>query len=87
MKKVYKLEQLEELKQKYTKEVIESVKEVIVVINESYGTDRDVDKDLGGYILLAESEEDITDIKEYISYRCGGINKKYIFDNYEIRKE
>lgn len=62
MKKVYKLEQLEELKQKYSKEVIKEAEEIITILDENYGVDRNLE-DLGGYIIIAESEEDIADIK------------------------
>lgn len=48
MKKLWKLEQLEELKSKYTKEVLQSIKEVITVLNENYGWEfRNVDEELG----------------------------------------
>lgn len=63
MKKLYKLEQLEALKEGYTKEVMENIEEVIITINENYGADRDVDKDLGGYVVILESEEDVAVIK------------------------
>lgn len=63
MKKVYRLEQLEELKQKYTKEVVQSIEEIEIKINENYRVDRDVDKDLEGYFAVLESGEDIQSIK------------------------
>ncbi|OOM70023.1 hypothetical protein CLPUN_53550 [Clostridium puniceum] len=63
MKKIYKLEQLEALKEGYTKEVMESIEEIIITINENYGAGRDVDKDLGGYVVILESEEDVAEIK------------------------
>lgn len=63
MKKLYKIEQLEPIKERYTNEVMESIEETIITINESYGASRDVDKDLGGYVVILESEEDVTEIK------------------------
>ncbi|EKQ55884.1 MULTISPECIES: hypothetical protein [unclassified Clostridium] len=60
---LYKKEQLEELKEKYLKEVIEEVEEIITLLNDNYGANRDVDKDLGGYIALLESKEDVAEIK------------------------
>lgn len=63
MKKLYKFEQLEVLREEHKKEVIESIEEVIVTINENYGLDRDVDKDLGGYVAILESEEDVEELK------------------------
>lgn len=65
MKKVYLKEQLKELRG-YRVEVINSVSEVIDILNENYGEDRDVDKDLGGYVLIAENIVDIEVIKKDI---------------------
>lgn len=63
MIKLYKKEQLVELKQKYSKEVIEEAEEIITLLDENYGANRDVDKDLGGYVALLESKEDVAEIK------------------------
>ena len=52
--KIWKEEQLNLLKG-YPKEVVDSVNETIGILNENYGTHRDVDKDLGGYIQVIES--------------------------------
>lgn len=66
MKKVYKLEQLEMLKVVYAKEIIKSIEDVIIIINENYGEDREIDKDLGGYVVILESKEDVAVIKANI---------------------
>ncbi|NAS19322.1 hypothetical protein GND98_016025 [Clostridium butyricum] len=67
MKKLYKLEQLEELKSKYTKEVLQSIEETITVLNENYGGEsRNVDEDLGGYVILIDNEEEVNSIKSDI---------------------
>ena len=66
MIKLYKQEQLEDVKQKYSKEMIQEAEEIITLLDENYGINRDVDKELGGYILIAESEEDVVDIKANI---------------------
>ena len=63
MIKIYKQEQLEDVKQKYSKEMIKEAEEIIILLDENYGIYRDVDKDLGGYIALLESREDVTEIK------------------------
>ncbi|ELC8428491.1 hypothetical protein QYZ59_07610 [Clostridium perfringens] len=47
----------------YPKKIIKSIKELISLINENYGENRDVDKDLGGYILVVESLEDVEELK------------------------
>jgi hypothetical protein len=63
MIKLYKKEQLEELKEKYSKEVLEEAEEIIRLLDNNYGANRDVDKDLGGYVALLESKEDVSEIK------------------------
>ena len=51
MKKVYLKNQLKG----YTIEVISNVLDVINVLGENYGANRDIEKDLGGYIVIAEN--------------------------------
>lgn len=63
MIKLYQKKQLEELKQKYSKEVIEEAEEIILLLDYNYGTNRDVDKELGGYITILESKEEVAEIK------------------------
>lgn len=60
MKKLWKLEQLEKLKSKYAKEVLQSIKEVITVLNENYGgsESRNVDSDKK-YILNPREAESV----------------------------
>ncbi|MCX0379530.1 hypothetical protein LI055_07840 [Clostridium perfringens] len=62
MKKTYLKKQLEELSN-YPIEVIKSISETIDILNENYGENRDVDKDLGVYILVVESVEDVKELK------------------------
>ncbi|EGT0000735.1 hypothetical protein [Clostridium perfringens] len=62
MKKIYLKKQLEELSD-YSGAVIKSIYETIDILNENYGENRDVDKDLGGYVLVVESLEDIKELK------------------------
>ena len=45
-------------------EVKKSIKEAINILDESYGADRKIDEDLGGYILIVEKKTDIKAIKE-----------------------
>lgn len=67
MKKLYKLEQIEELKSKYEKEVLQSIEEVITVLNENYGGEfRNVDDELGGYVILIDNEEEVKSIQSEI---------------------
>lgn len=63
MKKVYKESQLVELKNLQS-EVIERIKATIDILNENYGANRDIETDLGGYILIAENIVDIEIMKQ-----------------------
>ena len=58
MKKIYKENQLLEVNN-IPSEVIESIKVTIYVLNENYGVNRDVESDLGGYVLIIENIVDI----------------------------
>lgn len=62
MKIIYLKEQLKE----YPIEVIKSISEIIDILNENYGENRDVDKDLGGYVLVVERLEDVKELKNGI---------------------
>ncbi|TBX14687.1 hypothetical protein BFS06_13345 [Clostridium perfringens] len=48
---------------KEQKEVIFIIKKLIKTLDENYGENRNVDKDLGGYVLIAESIEDVKELK------------------------
>lgn len=63
MIKLYKKEQLEEIKAKYSNKMIKEVEEIISLIDENYGANRHVNKELGGYILIAQSKEDVAEMK------------------------
>lgn len=39
-------------------EVQEEIKELLVILDSEYGADRDVDKDLGGFVALIEVKQD-----------------------------
>ena len=63
MKKVYKESQLVELKN-LQPEVIERMKATIDILNENYGASRDIESDLGGYVVIAENIVDIEILKQ-----------------------
>lgn len=63
MKKVYNESQLVKLNS-IPVEVIEFVREIIVILNKAYGEDRNVESDLGGYVLIAENIVDIEILKQ-----------------------
>lgn len=54
MKKIYKESQLLQMNN-IPSEVIESIKVTIDILNENYGENRDIEADLGGYIVIAEN--------------------------------
>ncbi|WP_243289591.1 hypothetical protein WHY21_14635 [Clostridium perfringens] len=62
MKKIYLKKQLRDLSD-YPIEVIKSISETIEILNENYGESRDLDKDLGGYVLVIEILEDIKELR------------------------
>ncbi|MDU2291793.1 MAG: hypothetical protein E7D69_17275 [Clostridium celatum] len=63
MKKVYRESQLNELNN-IPIEVIKSMKATIDILNENYGENRDIESDLGGYVLIAENIVDIEILKQ-----------------------
>ena len=63
MKKIYKENRLLEVNN-IPSEVIESIKVTINILDENYGTDRDIEDDLGGYIIIAENIVDIEILKQ-----------------------
>ena len=63
MKKVYKENQLLEVNN-IPSEVIESIKITIDILNENYGENRDIESDLGGYLVIAENIVDIEILKQ-----------------------
>lgn len=63
MKKIYLNNKLSEFNN-YPVEVIKIISETIDILNENYGENRDVDKDLGGYVLVVESIKDVKELKD-----------------------
>ena len=63
MKKIYKESQLLEVNN-IPSEVIESIKVTMDVLNENYGVDRNIESDLGGYVVIAENIVDIEILKQ-----------------------
>ena len=63
MKKVYKENQILEVNN-IPSEVIKSIKVTIDILNENYVEDRDVESDLGGYVVIAENIVDMEILKQ-----------------------
>lgn len=65
--KIWKEEQLK-LLESYPKEVVDSVNETMRILNDNYGSERNIDKDLGGYIQLFQSLDELKTLKDGILY-------------------
>ena len=63
MKKIYSRKQLKELRD-YPIEVINSIFEIIEILDDNYGANRDIEADLGGYVVIAENIVDIEILKQ-----------------------
>ena len=63
MKKIYKENQLLEVNN-IPSEVIDSIKVTIDILNENYGDDRDIESDLGGYVIIVENIVNIEILKQ-----------------------
>ena len=63
MKKIFKENQLLEVNN-IPSETIESIKVTIDILNENYGVDRNIESDLGGYVVIAENILDIEILKQ-----------------------
>lgn len=62
MIKIFNKQQLGELIN-FPMEVVGGIEEVIEILNDNYGVNRDVEKDLGGYVVIAENIVDIEMMK------------------------
>ncbi len=59
---VSKREDLKRL-ESYPKEVMDNVNNIINILDDNYGKDRDIYEDLGGYICIIESIEDVMNLR------------------------
>lgn len=46
--------------------VISAIEDQLKTLDESYGAERNIDTDLGGYVLVLETKEDVIKVKENI---------------------
>ncbi len=58
------VKQLEELKVDLPQSVKEECLRIVEILDENYGEDRDVEVDLGGFVVLVESKQDFEELKE-----------------------
>lgn len=64
MKKVRKISDLIEMELEVN--VVNTIEEKINILDDSYGAERDIDADLGGYVLVLETKDDVIEVKESI---------------------
>ena len=62
MRKVSKVSDLTEIN--LDSKVISTIEEQLSILDENYGLERDIDTDLGGYVLVAENIIDIEILKQ-----------------------
>ena len=63
MKKIYSMEQVRKFNY-CSKELIDSMIKIIEILDSNYGKERDIDNDLGGYIVVVENIVDIEMLKQ-----------------------
>ena len=54
------------------------IHDVLVILDDSYGASRDVQKDLGGYVLVLESSEDTEDLKDSMKVNLEAETFEYV---------
>ncbi len=64
MRKISKLSHLIGISLEF--DVAKIIEEQLNILDESYGTERSIDSDLGGYVLVIESKDDVIEAKEDI---------------------
>ena len=62
MRRIFNKEQLKGAI-KHQEEVIKSISEIIDILDNNYGANRDIESDLGGYLVIAENIVDIEMLK------------------------
>lgn len=63
MKKIFSKKQLESLNL-YDKAIVGAIAEVITILDQNYGENRNVDLDIGGYVLILENNSDVEAVKK-----------------------
>lgn len=64
MRKVSKISDLKGINLDFN--VINDIKEQLKILDANYGDERNIDTDLGGYVLLLETKDDVIEAKENI---------------------
>lgn len=64
MRRVGKLSHLSEIS--LESEVAKIIEQNLNILDESYGIERNINADLGGYVLMLETKDDVIEVKENI---------------------
>lgn len=64
MRKISKLSHLSEIS--LEGEVAKNIEQQLNILDESYGIERNIDADLGGYVLILETKDDVIEAKDNI---------------------
>lgn len=65
-----------------SREVLTECKSYLEILDAEYGADRDIDRDYGGYVILADSkasDEQIKEVFDYTQYLCEFEKKQEAF--------
>ncbi len=57
--------------------VIEKITETVDILNRYYGENRDIYKNLGGYVILIEGKEDLSEIEEVLHKNMDDVISEY----------
>jgi len=58
----------------------EKIHEVLVILDECYGANRDVQKDLGGYVMVLESQNDVEELKDSMKINLAAETFEYVVE-------
>lgn len=81
---VYKLGNVKDLNEVtgVRAEVLSECKKYLEILDSEYGADRDVDRDDGGYVILADSkasDDEVREVFDYTQYLCEFEKKQEAF--------
>lgn len=60
------------------REIQETVKQILKILDSEYGADRDKYNDDGGYVIVVEDKEDFKELKDKAYIDCGDVIPEYV---------
>jgi len=58
------------------KQIIDEIKKIVSILDTNYGSDRDINKTIGGYALIVNSKEDFNKLLKYNEEYCVNIKEE-----------